>query len=369
MRIAIDARIIPTTTGRYVERLVEYLQDVDKKNEYFILVRKEDLDYWKPRRKNFKIVEANYGDFGFSEQLGLLKQLKQMNVDLVHFAMPQHPILYRGPFVTTIHDLTMFHPLATPGNTIRNGLIFKLKLFVFSFVFNHAARHAKHVITPSRNTKVELIERVSRVDPEKVSVTYESADKISANAETVKKLEGKDFLFFVGRAWPYKNIQLLIDAYAIAKEKHPNLRLALAGKKESFYEELEAYAKGKGIKDVHFLGFVSEGELRWLYENATAYVFPSFAEGFGLPGLEAMIHGAPVLSSSATCLPEVYDDGALYFDPNSPEELAGLVNKLMTHPDLRRNLIEDGKKQTAKYSWEKMAKETHQIYMDALSSK
>ncbi|VAW30115.1 hypothetical protein MNBD_BACTEROID07-1001 [hydrothermal vent metagenome] len=369
MKIAIDARIISTTTGRYVERLATYLQRIDDENEYLVLVKKKDLDYWKPKNKNFKVVEADFREFSFSEQISFYRFLNCLGADLVHFTMPHHPILYRRPFVTTIHDLTMFSPIMTPGNTIKNSLIYKLKLPVYSYVFKRSARKAKSVITDTVNTKVDLVRKVSRFDPEKATVTYLAADKITAKAEAVKNLKDKEFLFFVGRAWPYKNIKTLIDGYAIAKEKHPELQLALAGKKESFYEELEAYAKDKGIKDVHFLGFVSEGELRWLYENATAYVFPSFAEGFGLPGLEAMIHGAPVLSSSATCLPEVYGEGALYFDPNSPEGLADLVNKLMSHPDLRRDLVEDGKKQAKKYSWQRMAQQTHEIYLDALSSK
>lgn len=367
-RIGIDARIIATGTGRYIERLVTYLQDVDKENEYFIFVRTPELDYWKPKQKNFNVVEANYGDFGFSEQIGFLKQLNSMDLDLVHFCMPQFPILYRRKFVSTIHDLTMFHPMATPGNTVKNLWVFKLKLIVFGFVFNKAARKAKTVITPSRFTKVALIERVGRIDPEKVHITYESADLIKDKAEPVEKLIDKDFLFFVGRAWPYKNIQTLIDGYALAKQNNPELQLVLAGKKESFYEELEAYAEAEGIKDVHFLGFVSEGELRWLYENTAAYVFPSFSEGFGLPGLEAMKHGAPVISSNATCLPEVYGDGALYFDPNKPEELAKLINDLMTNDKLRNELAANGSKQVQKYSWDKMARETHDIYMKAIDS-
>ncbi len=366
-RIAIDARIISTTTGRYVERLVTYLQRIDDENEYLVLVKKKDLDYWKPEQKNFKVVEADFQEFSFSEQIGFYRFLNGLGADLVHFTMPHHPILYRRPFVTTVHDLTMFSPLMTPGSTIKNSLIYKLKLPVYSYVFKRSARKAESVITDTANTKIDLVRKVSHFDPENANVVYLAADKIPAKAEAVKKLEGKDFLFFVGRAWPYKNIQLLIDAYAIAKEKHPKLQLALAGKKESFYEELEAYAKARGIKDVHFLGFVSEGELRWLYENATAYVFPSLAEGFGLPGLEAMIHGAPVLSSSATCLPEVYDDGALYFDPYKPGELADLVCKLLSHPGLRRNLIKDGQKRASEFSWAKMAKQTHEIYMSALA--
>lgn len=366
-KIVIDARIISTTTGRYVERLVEYLQDVDKKNKYLVLVKKKDLNYWKSKHENFTVIEADFQEFRFSEQIGFLRFLNTLNADLVHFTMPHHPILYRKPFVTTIHDLTMFSPMATPGSTVKSSLSYKLKLPVYSYVFKRSVRRAKHVITPSKNTKVELIKKVSRLDPEKVTITYESADKISANAEPIEKLEGKDFLFFVGRAWPYKNIKTLIDGYTIAKKEHPELQLALAGKKESFYDELKAYAENKGSKDVHFLGFVNKGELRWLYENTTAYVFPSFAEGFGLPGLEAMKQGTPVLSSNYTCLPEIYGEGALYFDPTNPGQLAGLVSKLITHPDLRKQLIKDGEKQTEKYSWAKMAKQTHRIYMDALN--
>ncbi len=368
MTIAIDARIISTSTGRYVERLVEYLQAVDKKNDYLVLVKKKDMGYWKPKQKNFKVVEADFQEFSFSEQIGFLRFLNNLNVDLVHFTMPHHPILYQKSFVTTIHDLTMFSPMMTPGNSVSNSLSYRLKLPVYSYVFKRSARKARFVITDTKNTKIELLEKVGRFDPEKAKIIYLAADKIASKAAPIKTLKGRDFLFFVGRAWPYKNIKALIDGYAIAKKKHPELELALAGKKESFYDELEVYAKGKGIKDVHFLGFVSEGELRWLYENTAAYVFPSFAEGFGLPGLEAMVHGAPVLSSNYTCLPEVYGNGALFFDPNKPAQIAFLVDKLLTNEDLHNEIIESGKKRASEFSWAKMARETHQIYMNALKS-
>src|SRR5680860_1383161 len=139
-RIAIDARIISTSTGRYVERLLTYLQDIDKENEYLVLVKKKDLDYWKPKNKNFKVVEADFQEFRFLEQIGFLKFLNGLDADLVHFTMPHHPILYRRPFVTTIHDLTMFSPLMTPGNTVRNSLSYKLKLPVYNYVFKRSTR-------------------------------------------------------------------------------------------------------------------------------------------------------------------------------------------------------------------------------------
>jgi glycosyltransferase involved in cell wall biosynthesis len=131
------------------------------------------------------------------------------------------------------------------------------------------------------------------------------------------------------------------------------------------YERLEK--KSKSIsEDIVFPGFVSEGQLRWLYEHAAAYVFPSLSEGFGLPGLEAMAHGCPVVSSSATCLPEVYGDAAEYFDPISVEDIAKSIKKVVTSKVVQKTLRQKGKKQAAKYSWKRMAEQTLEVYKQAL---
>jgi glycosyltransferase involved in cell wall biosynthesis len=117
---------------------------------------------------------------------------------------------------------------------------------------------------------------------------------------------------------------------------------------------------------VIFTGFVSEGELKWLYQNCVAYVFPSLSEGFGLPALEAIVSGAPVASSNATCLPEVYGDAAHYFDPLNVEDMAAKVGDIIDDPKLRAELIAKGKKQAAKYSWRRMAEQTLAVYNRAL---
>jgi len=114
---------------------------------------------------------------------------------------------------------------------------------------------------------------------------------------------------------------------------------------------------------------VSEGELRWLYEHCAAYVFPSLSEGFGLPGLEAMQHGAPVVSSNATCLPEVYGDAAHYFDPLDVQAMADAINEVITDKDLRARLIAAGHTQAATYSWKRMAEQTLAVYKTALTDK
>jgi len=117
---------------------------------------------------------------------------------------------------------------------------------------------------------------------------------------------------------------------------------------------------------VVFPGHVSEGQLRWLYENTAAYVFPSLSEGFGLPGLEAMAHGAPVVSSKATCLPEIYGDAAVYFDPLSTNDIARKINSVINSQSLRTQMIKRGRSQAARYSWKTMAKQTLEIYKQAL---
>jgi glycosyltransferase involved in cell wall biosynthesis len=113
---------------------------------------------------------------------------------------------------------------------------------------------------------------------------------------------------------------------------------------------------------------VSEGQLRWLYENCAAYVFPSLSEGFGLPGLEAMVHGAPVVSSNATCLPEVYGEAAHYFDPLDVDDIASKIGETLDNEALRSNLIKKGKEQAAKYSWRRTAEQTLEVYEKALNA-
>ena len=133
-----------------------------------------------------------------------------------------------------------------------------------------------------------------------------------------------------------------------------------------FHEKLQDYVKQNGIEGVVFLGYVSDEELVWLYQNTVTYVFPSLSEGFGLPGLEAFCFGAPVASSNATCLPEIYGNAAEYFDPENIKSIEETIDKMLVDKDLRQKLSVAGKERLKKYSWEKMAKQTHEIYMKAI---
>lgn len=365
-RIVIDARELRTSTGRYVERLINYLQEVDTdlSHRYIILLKPKDMDGWKPKSKRFTAVACKYKEFSFGEQLGFAWQLYRLRPTLVHFGMTQQPVLYFGKVVTTIHDLTTVRYT----NPAKNRFVFRVKQWVYERVVKWVAYKSRHIIVPTEYVKDDVA-KFTRTNSRKITVTYEAGDQIDAKPEDMPELTDKQFIMYLGRPTPHKNLRRLIKAYAILKEKQPELHLVLVGKEDSNYRRHARFVKKHDIPDVHFTGFVPDGQLRWLYEHCAAYVFPSLSEGFGLPGLEAMACGAPVVSSEATCLPEVYGEAAEYFDPYDIEFMCDAIWAVLTKEDLRKRLIAAGKKQIAKYSWKRMAEQTLGVYKTVLGEK
>lgn len=362
-KIVIDARELRTTTGRYVERLLTFLQEVDTdlSHRYVVLLKPKDMDGWEPSSKRFTKVACRFKEFTFAEQVGLLWQIMKLRPDLVHFPMVQQPILYQGKVVTTMQDLTTLRFV----NPSKNRLAFKLKQRVYQWVNFIAARKSAAIITPSEFVKDDVARHL-HANSRKITVTYEAGESIEVVPEPMDEFVNKQFIMYVGRPQPHKNLERLIDAFAILKQTHPELHLVLVGKTDVLFRRHEKDTAHKGIPDVHFTGFVSEGQLRWLYEHCAAYVFPSLSEGFGLPALEAMAHGAPVASSKATCLPEIYGDAAHYFDPTDVEEMAKAIGDLLDKPKLRDALIAAGRGQVKKYSWRRMAEQTLAVYRQVL---
>jgi glycosyltransferase involved in cell wall biosynthesis len=360
--VAIDARESGTSTGRYIDKLIENLNEINPGHKVIVLTKKHRIEFIKSIAPNFEVVECNYKEFTFSEQLGFWRQLHHLNADLVHFGMVQQPIFYQGRTVTTMHDLTT----ARYRNPAKNWLVFTIKQMVYKRINSIIAHKTDAVITGTDFVKDD-VSKFAGINSSKITVTYEAADKIKDKSEPIENLEDTKFIMYVGRPQPHKNLERLVQAYKLLKDNHPELKLVFAGKKDVLYKRLERFAKKQGVEDVIFAGFVSEGQLRWLYENTAAYVFPSLSEGFGLPGLEAMMHNAPVVSSDATCLPEVYGDAVKYFDPTDVEDMAASINDLLTKSALRKSLVDKGSKQAAKYSWRRMAEQTLAIYNDVLN--
>ncbi len=359
-KIIIDARELRTSTGRYVERLLHYLQQIDHINSYNVLIKPKDFESWAPTNKKFKKIECPYKEFSFTEQIGFLKQIKKLQPDLVHFPMVQQPIFYHGKVVTTMQDLTTVRF----RNPTKNWLIFTIKRWVYVWLNKRAAHKSVALITPTEFVK-EDVARFTGVNSRKITVTLEAADKIIDGTEPVEGLGNSQYIMYVGRWMPHKNLDRLCEAFALLKQTYPDLKLILVGKKDALSRRMEKKTKNL-TPDIVFTGFVSEGQLKWLYQHTAAYVFPSLSEGFGLPGLEAMMHGAPVVSSNATCLPEVHGDAAEYFDPLDIEDMAAAIRRVISNDKRRKNLISAGKKQVAKFSWRRMAEQTLAVYQEVL---
>lgn len=361
--IAIDARELRTTTGRYIERVLHYLQQLDTADRYTVLLTPKDFDGWEPTNPQFTKLICPHKEFTFEEQLGFLRQLNQLKPDLVHFGMVQQPILYRGKVVTTIHDLTTMRF----ENPDKNRTSFRIKQQVYKRVIKHAAAKSRQIITISNYVANDIVQ-FTGINPEKITVTYEAGDQIDSPATPLKSLQNKKFIMYLGRPTPHKNLERLIEAYVELRAQRPSLWLVLSGKLDANYRRTKAMVEQRGIKNVLFTDFVTDGELRWLYEHCEVYVFPSLSEGFGLPALEAMDCGAPVASSNATCLPEIYGDAAHYFDPLDVTAMADAINEVITDSALRKQLITKGRQQAAKYSWRRTAEQTQAVYQKVLSS-
>jgi len=368
MNIVIDARMLFWTgVGRYIKQLLQELEAIDHDNQYKVLVRKADWGLWEPAAPNFVKVECNINPYTAAEQWELFLQLRALNPDLVHFTAPNAPILYRGRRVVTIHDLTLLDYDTRRGQGPLNWLK-RFKRPIFRMVLMADLRQSSMLLTDTEYVRRQLAERFG-VKPERIRATLLAANPITAKPESIARLgELGEYLFYVGNVYPYKNVGSTIRAMALLPRVHDKLNLVIAGKRDTFSEDLERVAKALGLGErVKFVGYVNDGELVSLYRGAKAYINPSLSEGFGLQGLEAMIQGTPVLSARATCLPEVYGEAAEYFDPHDPADQASAAARVLDDDtDMDERLVKIGHERVKEFSWRRMARETLEVYQAAL---
>ena len=364
--IVIDARIRRTSTGRYVDRLLEHLQTADAGTHRYTVLLQPD-DPWRPTAANFTTVACPFPQFSFNplHQIKFARQLNHLKADLVHFPMNQQPIFYFKPVVTTTMDVTMLY-FTRAGRTPLP--IFWLKMAGYRFLFWHSNHKSKQVITISHFVQDDLAKRYKFTIGKTTTTHCASEPPLKAKAvQPEGVVKNAKFLLAVGTAFPHKNLQTIVDAHKLLLKEYPDIVLYFAGKKEYYYGLLDAYIEqNTNIDRVKTLGFVSDAELKWLYQNCEVYIFASLSEGFGLPGLEAMVHGAPVVSSNASCLPEIHGNAAHYFNPYSPTDLTVAIADVLENKSLRESLIKKGHAQTKKFSWQRMAQQTVEIYKKAL---
>lgn len=356
MYIAVDARVISSSTGTMIRALVDELQLVDRDNRYTVVMDVKDRDYWAPTAANFDRVLVDAPAHSVTEQTGFLRTLRQLRPDVMHFCMPQQPLLYRGRTVTTFHDLTILRQ----RNPRRGRAAADVKRAIGYAAFAVAARTSDRIIAPSAYTRDDLV-RTLGVSGDKISVIYEAATAQPGRLEPVA-LPFSRFLLYVGRHSDYKNVRRLCDAHQQLLRQWPDLGLVLVGSINDEAAATQAHCDARGYRQIVFTGFLPDAQRDWLYSRAATYVFPSFAEGFGLPGLEAMGYGAPVVSSDATCLPEIYGDAALYFDPADTSDMVRAIDRVLRSERERASLIERGTVRFARYSWRRMAEETAAVY-------
>lgn len=367
MRIGIDARFYGREgkgLGRYTERLLAHLTERKTDHEFIVFLRRENFSDFQPTASNVRTVLADVPWYSWREQLQFPRILAAQRLDLMHFLHFNVPVLYRRPFVVTVHDLILLH-FPTQRASTRSAPAYWFKHALYRAVVSSAVRRARNVLTVSEFSRGDLA-RTFGTPGERITVTYEAADVLPGPAEppTGVRLSPRAFYLYVGNAYPHKNLEWLLTTLApewgSGREQFP---LVAVGRRDYFYERLAELAHRLGVSQwVYWLGGVEDPTLKWLYANAAAYLFPSRYEGFGLPGLEAMLEGLPVIAARASSLPEVYGDAALYVDPTDGRSLLHALARLRNEPALRAELVRRGTARVAKYSWRRMAEQTLEVY-------
>ncbi len=390
LRIGIDCRLWNETgVGRYIQNLLTELVQIAPDFQFVLFVLpkdKEDVSRYI-QSDRFEIIPADVRWHSLKEQLVFPFILYKSNCDLIHFPYFSVPLLYSKPFVLTIHDMITWQFATGKASTLQ-PVLYWFKQLVYRFVISSGAKRAKKIFAVSESTKTEIIKNL-HVSPEKIIVTYEGVSRLFTEP---KKADNKSFpdkyFLCVGNAYPHKNFERLIEAFAIFSTRHSreggnpedylygspirsgmtgNINLVFVGKDNYFYDRLKRFVAEKRIINVLFVGYIPDEELYALYRNAIATVVPSLMEGFGLPALEAMTAKSIVAASDIPVFREVCGDIPVYFNPKSITDIA---EKLIFVATSKKSLLDEkrakGVAWVKQFSWKKMAELTVAIYESSI---
>lgn len=367
MLIGIDCRLWRQTgVGRYTQNLVNNLYDLDKTNKYVLFVLKEDYEELSKLflSENWKIVKTNVKWHSIAEQTKFAFFLNSFKLDLMHFPYFSVPYLYRRKFIVTVHDLIINKFNTGQASTLPYP-VYLSKRLAYNVVLTNAVNKAYKIIVPSNVVKNDILEVYKKVKPEKIEITYEGGFE---DKQKVEENKHGEYLLRIGNFYPHKNIGNLLLGFKNLNNKQ--IKLLLVGKKDYFFARVEKEINQLDLKDrIIFIENPNDSKLYSLYANARAVIVPSFMEGFSLTSVEAMGLGVPLAVSDIAVHREICKDGAVYFDPNNPEDIKDKINALL---DLDKESLDKIKKLeidvSKSYSWEKMAAQTLSIYK-SISSK
>jgi glycosyltransferase involved in cell wall biosynthesis len=370
MRIAIDVRKLHDFgVGTYVRNLVHWLARLDHESEYVLICRREDCEDIEQLGHNFRPMSDRSGNYSVAEQLSLPLDLTRVRADLFHAPHYVLPVLTPCRSIVTIHDcIHLMFPQYLPG---------RLAHTYARACFWIAANRSARVLTVSESSKRDIV-RFFSIPEEKIDVIYNAIDdRFSHPSDEEQMTRVREryqlhdrFLLYSGNVKPHKNLERLIDAFArLRRLGCGDIKLLITGSEISRYATLRRAVHRYNLhKHVRFLGFLRPETLAILYRLADGFVFPSLYEGFGLPPLEAMASGTPVLTSNVSSLPEVVDDAALLVDPYDPEAIADGMRQILSDDALRERLICRGRDRAAAFSWEESVKRVLTIYRQVAAS-
>jgi glycosyltransferase involved in cell wall biosynthesis len=370
VRIAIDARKLRDYgVGTYVRNLLRHLSRLDRTTEYVLLCRAQDREIGAELGENFRVVAEPSPAYSIREQFRVPFDLRREGADLFHAPHYVLPPLTPCRSVVTIHDcIHLRFPQYLPNR--------------LAYAYAHGAlwvatHRASRILTVSEASKRDIL-RYFRIAEAKIDVIYNAIDEcfneVPAEEEVARVREryqlDDPFVLYAGNIKPHKNLERLIEGFHIFRRRgFEHVKLLIIGDQVSKYATLRrAVHRHMLHKHVRFLGFVADQTLAILYRLAAAFVFPSLYEGFGLPPLEAMASGTPVITSNVSSLPEVVGDAAMLIDPYEPNSIAEAMQRVLSDADLRRELTERGFARARHFSWERSVRRVREIYDEVLAS-
>ncbi len=379
MRIAIDVRRIRDFgVGTYIRNLLQALATLGTPHDYHLICNTADKTQFAGLPRNFHTVIYNRRDASRLDHIELPRLIHGLRPDVTHIPFHRVPLLMPKPYVVTIHDLSSLYFDDATG-LLHGAHIFRLRrgLERAARIITVSGATERDVanLVPSARDRIRLIHNAP--DPQfmerKLPSDARAAGPEAAARERHRILERYQirypFLLYAGSIRPQKNIPRLIEAFAVARsslENHPvykDLRLIIIGDEISRHPNVRrAVIQSRVENCVRFLGFIPFDTLRIFHELAVAFVFPSLYEGFGLPPLEAMASGTPVISSSVSSLPEVVGGAAMLVNPENVFDIARGITEVLTNDELRERMIVAGRKQAASFSWPRTAREVLELY-------